>query len=49
MTTQKRFVTITDKRRIVIEAPSRLEAELEFYERYGYNPGFNMEEVATND
>ena len=45
----KRFVTTTNKKRVVIEAESRDEAVRKFQERYGYDPGFNMEEVVTND
>ena len=49
MSTLKRFVTVTNKKRIVIEAADRREAVRVFQERFGYDPGFDMEEVSTND
>ena len=49
MSDMKRFVTVTNKKRIVIEAEDRREAVRQFQERFGYDPGFDMEEVATND
>lgn len=49
----KRFVTVArmseGKRRSVVEAEDRREAVRQFMERFGYDPGFDMEEVATND
>ena len=45
----KRFVVLTPSRRVVISALSRSDAEAQFMERFGYAPGEQMEEVATND